>query len=431
MALTATSATNVRWRLLGLAMAASFANQFNRISMPVAADLRIMDRYAISPVEMGMIYSAFLLGYTVFMTPGGWLIDRLGPRLALSAMGLGSALFVGLTGTAGLAFASGGVLWWALVGVRGAMGACSAPVFPASAAFTRRWFPPGQRALANGLIVGASPLGVALTYPAFGFLVRRFDWPVAFFFAAGVTAALALIWAWMAADTPTDHPSTNDAERVLTLGDPLEITLNAPDRGWRTILADRGLWLVTASYTAVGYFDFLFFYWMNYYFTTVLALADAAWYASLPPLAMALGIPLGGWASDRLAKARGSRARGWVAAGGMVASAGFLLGGVLAKEPMAIVAWFSMALGAIGLSESTFWVVAVDRGGSRGGTAAGLMNTGGNLGGMIAPALTPWVALRYGWSAAIALGGLIGLLGAACWLFVPSPSKPMVGPQDA
>ena len=76
------------------------------------------------------------------------------------------------------------------------------------------------------------------------------------------------------------------------------------------------------------------------------------------------------------------------------------------------------------MSESTFWIVAVERGGRRGGMAAGLMNTGGNLGGMIAPVLTPWVGLRYGWSTAIGLGGLIGLIGAACWLFVPAPSKP-------
>jgi len=32
--------------------------------------------------------------------------------------------------------------------------------------------------------------------------------------------------------------------------------------------------------------------------------------------------------------------------GGMVASAGLLLGGVLATDPRAIVAWFSLALGA-------------------------------------------------------------------------------------
>ena len=397
-------------------MAASFVNQFNRISMAVAADLRIMERSEIDPVAMGMVYSAFLLGYTVFMTPGGWLTDRFGPRRALAAMGLGSALFVALTGAAGLAFAAGGALWWALVGVRGLMGACSAPVFPAAAAFATRWFPSDRRALANGLIVGASPLGVAVTYPLFGFLVRRLDWPGAFLLTAALTAGLALLWAWSATDHP---PEADPAERAVATG----ALSPDPPGAWRAVLADRGLWLIRASYTAVGYFDFLFFYWMNYYFTTVLKLPNAAWYASLPPLAMAAGIPLGGWVSDRLARARGARARGWVAAGGMVLSAGLLLGGVLSTQPGAIVAWFALALGAIGMSESTFWIVAVERGGRQGGTAAGFMNTGGNVGGMLAPVVTPWVGLHYGWPTAIGLGGLIGLVGATCWLFVPAPGS--------
>ena len=51
----------------------------------------------------------------------------------------------------------------------------------------------------------------------------------------------------------------------------------------------------------------------------------------------------GGWLIDWRGRGRG---RGWVAAGGMVASAGLLLGGVLATDPRAIVAWFSLALGA-------------------------------------------------------------------------------------
>jgi hypothetical protein len=32
------------------------------------------------------------------MTPGGWFIDRFGPRAALMVVAFGSALFVGLTG---------------------------------------------------------------------------------------------------------------------------------------------------------------------------------------------------------------------------------------------------------------------------------------------------------------------------------------------
>ena len=419
--------TNVRWSVLAIVMAFSFVNQFNRVSMSVAGDLRIMDQYGLSTVAMGGVYSAFLLGYTLLMTPGGWVIDRLGTRRTLALMGFGSALFGALTGVSGWIFAAAGSLWWALAIIRGLMGGFSPPIYPAGADVARRWFPPGRRALANGLITGASPLGIAVTYVGFGALVRRFDWPSAFVITGAVTAALAALWARYAADRPEEHPGTNEAERALAHeGESAEET--APvDGGWTSLLADRGLMLLTASYAAVGYFDFLFFYWMNHYFTKELKLGDAAqWYASLPPLAMAVGIPLGGWLSDRLARTSGPGARAWVAVGGMVASAGLLFLGVRATDPLQIVAWFALALGAIGMSESTFWVAAVERGGRRGGTAAGIMNTGGNLGGVVAPVLTPWVGLRYGWPAAIALGGLIGLLGAACWLGI-RPSAPAGG----
>jgi sugar phosphate permease len=65
------SPTWVRWRIMGLLMAFSFMNHFNRVSMALAGDERIMHQYGISPPRMGVVYSAFLITYTIAMTPGG------------------------------------------------------------------------------------------------------------------------------------------------------------------------------------------------------------------------------------------------------------------------------------------------------------------------------------------------------------------------
>ena len=100
---------------------------------------------------------------------------------------------------------------------------------------------------------------------------------------------------------------------------------------------------------------------------------------------------------------------------GMLLSAVLLGMGVLAREPVWIVIWFTLALGAIGASEGPFWATAVDIGGRSGGTAAAICNTGGNLGGLLAPTLTPWVSDHWGWPSGIALGGVICFLGALCW----------------
>jgi sugar phosphate permease len=84
-----------------------------------------------------------------------------------------------------------------------------------------------------------------------------------------------------------------------------------------------------------------------------------------------------------------------------------------------------MALFAVGATEGPFWTAAVEVGGRQGATAAGIVNTGGNIGGFIAPFLTPIVshAVRdyfeisdtAGWQWGISLAGVMCLSGAALW----------------
>ncbi|MFO0945321.1 MAG: hypothetical protein U1D30_05150 [Planctomycetota bacterium] len=93
--------TWVRWRILALLFLFVGLGHFNRISMSVARP-EIQAVYNFTDTQMGAIYSAFLAAYTICMAPGGWLIDRFGPKIALAGLGLGSAVFVSLTGMGGL-----------------------------------------------------------------------------------------------------------------------------------------------------------------------------------------------------------------------------------------------------------------------------------------------------------------------------------------
>src|SRR5258708_36804420 len=95
--------TRVRWHILALLMALCFLSHFNRVSMSVAGNDRIMEQYSISPTKMGTVYSAFLLIYSIAMIPGGFFIDRYGPRRALITMGFGTALFAARTDGIGFA----------------------------------------------------------------------------------------------------------------------------------------------------------------------------------------------------------------------------------------------------------------------------------------------------------------------------------------
>ncbi|HTU19392.1 MAG TPA: MFS transporter [Gemmataceae bacterium] len=426
-------ASAVRWRVVELMMAASFVSWFNRVSMSVAGTERIMDQYHLSPTQMGFIYSALVLAYAVCMTPGGWLIDRRGAWAALVLMGFGSALGVALTGAVGLVFAGGGAVWLALIVVRSATGVFMAPIYPGCARVIARWLPPPQRALANGLVSGAAPVGIACTFVGFGMLIDHFNWPVAFLITGAVTSLLAGVWWWYVTEEPKEHPGVNKAELQLIRGQPLS-AIRAPTPRpagwggkWLSLLHNRSLVLLTISYAAVGYFEFLFFFWTEYYFRDVRHLSSdtSRLYAAVLNLSMGGGMILGGLISDRLLRVWGYRwGRAAVPIAGMLLSAALLGLGLTLSDPQALVVCFAVALAAGGACEGPCWATAIELGGRRGGTAAGIFNTGGNLGGLLAPVFTPWISGLLGWQWGLALGAVACLLGVGLWLGIDPHERP-------
>jgi MFS family permease len=404
-------------RVVLLLMAIAMCSHMNRLSISTAGDSRIMAQYQIAPTRMGVIYSAFLFTYTFCMVPGGLVIDRIGPRASLLIVLLSSSLFMALTGAVGFSLHDAGSICIGLFVVRSAMGVLSAPLHPACARAVGQWVPARGQSRANGLVNGAALLGIAATPPGFGALIGWFDWPVAFLFMGAATALLALVWAAGASDRPVAE------EAVQGFGD-----LASPG-AWAELLRRRGLLLLTLSYGAVGYYQYMLFYWMGYYFKEVLHLPveTSHFYSAIPPLAMAVGMPLGGWLSDRLEHARGSPAsRKIVPMLGASIGAVLLAVGVLCREPVWIVTWFALSLGAVGMAEGPYWSTAIELGGRRGGSAAAILNFGGNAVGLLAPIVTPWVGALFTWGYAVDLGALICLTGGLLWLWIDPHPKPQM-----
>src|SRR5262249_6757297 len=162
-------------------------------------------------------------------------------------------------------------LWIGLLVVRSLMGFSTAPLHPGTARTVGHWVPAPRQGLANGLGVGAALVGIALTYTLFGWLIDRFDWPTAFLITGSITILLGIPWATYATDRPGQHPAVNAAERAL-IGAPTVAAAASIPTGKRKPLLSRNLLLLTASYSALDYFQYLFFYWIHYYFDTVLHL---------------------------------------------------------------------------------------------------------------------------------------------------------------
>src|SRR5262249_6729629 len=90
---------------------------------------------------------------------------------------------------------------------------------------------------------------------------------------------------------------------------------------------------------------------------------------------------------------------------------------------VATVALLSLAFGCAASSEGPFWATAIEISGPQAGAACGIFNTGGNIGGMLAPVVTPLIASRFGWAGGLNFGSLMVLIGMLIWLLVDPGKK--------
>jgi MFS family permease len=427
-----TTPTNVRWLIVAMLTIIVALAQFNRVSMSVAGKQFIQQKM-FSEEEMGLVYSTFLLIYTIGMVPGGWFIDRIGPRAAMTAMGLCFGFCVILTGALGWVGPAISSMLLPLLLIRGLAGAMSVPLHPGAARAVSLWLPTGQRSTANGTITAGALVGIALTYPVFGWLMDQTSWQTAFVLSGLALMILAMIWWTLSADNPTEHTWTNSAERELVAKS--ELSQPRVRTGFQDILRlfqNRRLVLLTLSYGAVNYLQYLFFYWIEYYFTKVHHQSDSEsrQTAFLISMAMAFGMLSGGcvadWLCRKLGQTLGSRI---MAVTGFGLAALFSLLGAFASDPQLSAFWFALSLGTLGLAEGIFWTTAPILEKRNGGLACALMNTGGNGIGMLGPIVTPILAARFGWEAGIVVGCIVCGIGGLLWLAIRSEASEF-GPQN-
>ncbi|MBK9062681.1 MAG: MFS transporter [Acidobacteria bacterium] len=368
----------------------------------------MMKELALDQIQMGRVFSAFLLGYALCQVPAGMLADRFGARRVL-----GIAALTWVFATALMVVAPAAAALPVLLGARFLLGIGEAPTFPAAAEAVSRHVPVAARGRANGFVIAAIGLGSAIAPPLVTAVMVRFGWRAAL--VVSVVPALAVACVWLA---------VKGMPPVVAGGGGAEAVAPATDRS----LATRSFALLTASYTLQGYVGYIFVFWFYLYLVDVrkFDLLRGALYASLPWLLSIVSIPLGGAVSDALVKRLGPAwGRRLVPMAGLIGGAAFLSYG--ARTPDARVAAVCLALAtALVLSvEGPFWAAMMDAAGDRSGTAGGVMNMGSNLGGLVSPALTPILAASIGWENALHVAAALSVVGGLLWLGVgPRASVP-------
>ena len=197
-------ATSVRWRIFGVVFLITLINLVDRISLSIAMPT-IAKEFALSPAMQGLVLSSFFWSYALLQIPGGWLIDKLGPRKVVAGATVLWGIFQTLMGAA-----TGGL---SMLFLRVGLGGAEAPLFPAGSKLNALWLSRTERARGAVLMDAGSPLGAAIGGLAISNLILMFgSWRTAFVVAGLATIACGwLAWRYLR-DDPAKHPGVNAAE---------------------------------------------------------------------------------------------------------------------------------------------------------------------------------------------------------------------------
>ena len=424
-------ASRIRWKIGGLLCTGALVNYFQRVNISVAGD-SIMKDFQLTQTQMGTVFSAFVLGYTLFQVPGGILADRFGPRRVLACAMATWGIFTFLSGMIGeISLLTGLSVLNALIALRFLFGIFQAAMFPTSTRTVTNWFPLSERARANGLAISGISIGSFLVPPLVSWMILRWSWQSSFYIASVSSLLLAVAWALYVRDYPSQHRGVNAAElNAIQAGAVLHSELTSRPPSIKCQLASGNLWRLVASYALDGYVAYVFVFWIFLYLKQVrhLSQAESVWLTTVPWILATLTTLGGGYLSDRLIKTGlgidwGRRI---VPMGCQVGAAIFLTIGARVENPYLAAGILAVCTGLILGVEGPYWASANQISGRKAGFTGGLMNTGANLGGVISPTLTPFIAQRFGWVHALDFASVVSLGAAALWLWI-SPSRKIDG----
>lgn len=409
-AATGNAPASVSKRLLPLLMIVTSVGYVCRVAVAVVAPGMMKD-FGLTQAQMGTVFSAFLIGYTFFQVPSGGLADRASARRIFLGLCAGYSVFTALTALVGwrgfgLAFIIP-QLWL----IRAGFGVIAAPTYPTSGRTIAVAVPPRLHARANSLVLASVGVGSAVTPLLLAPITSRYGWRVALLVAALLSAAAGLLW-WQLAP----EESRDSAPAMIELSG-----ASGPPKDSPRPLRSASFWFLFTSYLLQGYLGYIFVFWFYLYLVEVrhFEVLKAAALTALPWLATIFAIPLGGVVSDAAVARWGTTwGRRSVPLAALCVAAIFLVIGARTSSPRMAVAALTACTVLVMCTEGPFWATMARLAGERSGIAGGTMNFGSNLGGMISPALTPWLAERIGWGTALSLTAGLAVVAGLLWLGV-------------
>lgn len=395
----------------------------------------IIGEFGFDAVAWGAVLGYFGYGYLFGALFGGALADKKGPKFVWILIGIGWSLFVLLTPFAGdigiLLF--GGSALAGFAAVRIMFGFFEGPTFSTINKTVANWATPKERGFAVSLGLLGTPLGAMLTAPVAVLILSITSWKVMFFLLGGLGLIWVIIWSKMFKDLPEEHSKVSKEElaKIRSTEDLLEdeqlVEAGEEDNiKWYHFFKNPSLVFNAIGYFAFQYVNFLLLTWTPKYLQDEFGFAlGSLWYLGMIPwIGACFTVLLGGRISDWLRLKTGSlriARSGFAVVSLLLTAICFMLIPTM-DSVVGVMALMTIGNAFNSLPNTVYWSVIIDTEPSKAGTFGGITHFITNTATIIAPTLTGFLVVMYGYSSMFTAAAVAGLVGMIAMAFV-KPGK--------
>ncbi|WP_315747709.1 MULTISPECIES: MFS transporter [unclassified Bradyrhizobium] len=382
----------VALRIVPFIMLLYFVAFIDRVNIGFAA-LTMNKDLGLSPSVFGFGAGIFFWGYFLFEVPSNLALDRFGARIWIARVMISWGLVSGA-----MAFVQGAVSFYAL---RFLLGVAEAGFFPGIILYLSYWFPARQRAAVTALFMAAAPLSTVLGSPVSGALLQMHGllglkgWQWLFLVEALPAVLLGFVVLGYMTDRPEQARWLTDEERNW-----LVQAMNA-ERTGKAAVASHSIWRGLADIRVLAlslvYFGtsaglYTLGVWAPQIIKQFGLSSFAVGFLNAVPATVAVVVMIL-WArhSDRTGE------RTWhVVLACLLSAAGLALAG-LATGVIAVLAALTLVNVGISSSKPPLWSMpTMFLSGSAAAAGIATINSIGNLGGFVGPAVIGWIKDRTG-----------------------------------
>ncbi|WP_313623496.1 MFS transporter [Achromobacter sp.] len=412
--------TRSRYLIMVMLFITVVINYLDRSNLSIAAPA-LKDEFGLDTVHEGLILSAFGWTYAAMQIPGGWLVDRVSPRVLYAA-----ALILWSAATFFMGFAGSFVILFVL---RLAVGALEAPAYPINNRVVTTWFPERERATAIGFYTSGQFVGLAFLTPVLAWLQHHYGWHMVFV----STGLLGIIWGvlwFMIYREPRQFKGANAAEIELIQqgGGVVDLDTRVREKkapfNWNDlglVMSKRKLWGVYLGQFCLTSTLWFFLTWFPTYLVKYRGMdfIKSGFLASVPFLAAFIGVLCSGVLSDFLIR-RGATvgvARKLPIILGLLISTSMIGANFTDSTPW-VIFFLAVAFFGNGLASITWSLVSTLAPVRLLGLTGGVFNFVGNLSSICTPIVIGFLVSKDSFAPAIVYVSSLALLGALSYILL-------------